>query len=472
MERAASECFHWLKNKFGLKKKYVIFCGPGNNGGDGLAIARMLKNVAGMQLSVFLIGKKNGSEDFKINLDRFEKIAKVNYISDRFPDLNNCVVIDAIFGTGLNKPVGDPYLSVIKEINHQKALVVSIDIPSGMYADKTSGDSNPVRADYTLTFQQQKLAFLIPENAPYTGKVVVLPIGLSETFKENEKTSLYLTDEKMLSDIYKPRNQFSNKGNYGYACMIAGSLGMIGAAVLSAHGCLRSGVGKMTCYVCKAGYQIVQIMTPEALCKVFGEDHIKNIKDLEPFDALGIGPGIGQFDSHVEMLEYIFTNFKKPIVIDADALNVMSEHKHLYQLIPKNSIITPHPKEFERLFGKSDNDFAQRELALKKAEELNIFIVLKGRYTFIASPDGKGVYNSTGNAGMATAGSGDVLTGILTGLLAQHYSSYEACVLGTYLHGLAGDLAASELSQEALISGDLYQYLGKAFLQISDQHSF
>lgn len=468
MERAAFECFQWIVGEFHYHQKFAVFCGPGNNGGDGLAISRMLKEITKCDVQVFLLSDKKGSEDFEINLSRLKKLINVNYLHNDFPEIKDCIVIDAIFGTGLNKPVTGAFAEVIENINRKNATVISIDIPSGMYVDKSSVGNKIVQATHTLTFQNQKLAFLMPENGKFCGKVEVLPIGLSKNFEKNEACALYFTDEAMINKIYRPRGQFSNKGNYGYACLLAGSYGMMGAAILSAHGCLRSGVGKMTCYVCEEGYDIVQTRAPEALCKVFGKKHLENISGLEPFDTLGVGPGIGQFDSHVEMLNYIFRNFKKSIVIDADALNVLSEHQELYKNIPENSIITPHPKEFERLFGKTENDFAQRNLALQKAAELKIFIVLKGRYTFIATPEGKGFFNSTGNPGMATAGSGDVLTGILTGLLAQHYSPLDTCILGVYLHGMAGDLAAQEYSQEALISEDIYRYLGKAFLKIKN----
>ena len=205
------------------------------------------------------------------------------------------------------------------------------------------------------------------------------------------------------------------------------------------------------------------------MCKTSGNTFIKDITDFKNFDVVGIGPGIGRHNSHNQLLHDLFTSFKKPVVIDADALNVMGENPALYKLIPKNSIITPHPKEFERLFGKSGSDFERMELAIKKAKQLNIFIVLKGHFTFIAAPDGKGYFNSTGNAGMATAGAGDVLTGIITGLVAQKYSSLSACILGVYLHGLAGDLAAKKISEEGLIAGDIINYLGKAFKEISSK---
>lgn len=466
MERAARKCFEVVVDNFPTEK-FSFFCGSGNNGGDGLALARMLLGKS-FDVEVFLVAGANGSDDFKFNLEQLSAITTVHEAGDgTFPDVSGRVVIDAVFGYGLNRPLKGHIARIVQHINSTAKKIISIDIPSGMFADKTSKGNTIVMADLTLTFQTRKLAFFMPENAQYTGDVKVLDIGLHPQFEVITPSAYFQIDAGMIRNIYRPRKAFSNKGTYGTACIVAGSKGMMGAAVLAAHGCIRSGAGKLACYTCETGYDILQTTTPEALCQVFGKDHIEDVSDYNDFDAIGIGPGIGKFDSHKTLLEHAFASFEKPMVIDADALNVMSEHRELYKKIPAESIITPHPKEFERLFDSSDNDFAQRELALRKSKELNIYIVLKGRNTFVAAPDGKGYFNITGNPGMATAGTGDVLTGMLTGLLAQHYSSLDTCLLGVYLHGLAGDIAAKENSEEALVAGDMYKYLGKAFLKIN-----
>lgn len=447
----------------------AVFCGPGNNGGDGLAIARKLVRE-GMEVAVYLLSKNKGSKDYETNLKRFKKIGKVNLLNEDapLPKIKSQIIIDAIFGTGLNKPVTGFYEKVIKHINIQpKHLVFSVDIPSGMYADKSSKGNEMIKAMLTLTFGGEKLAFFMPENGGYTGDVITLDIGLLP-FPEPEEKNIYETiDIFSTSSILQVRNQFSNKGNYGNACLIAGSYGMMGAATLSAMGCLRSGVGKLTCFVCRKGYEIMQIRVPEAMCKVFGDEFVANIAEMEHYDVIGVGPGLGRHSSHVKLLESIFAT-QKPIVIDADALNVMSENRQLLDIIPAGSILTPHPKEFERLFGKTKNDFDEREMALKMADRHNIIIVLKGRYTCIAVPDGKIFINQTGNPGMATGGSGDVLTGILTGLLAQGYTSRDAAILGVYLHGISGDIAAQNLSEESMIASDICKYLGKAFLKVKN----
>ena len=272
-------------------------------------------------------------------------------------------------------------------------------------------------------------------------------------------------DAATIKSIYRPRDPFSNKGDFGYACLLAGSYGMMGAAVLAARACLRSGIGKLTCYIPERGNDIMQVSVPEAMTNVCGDTFIKHADDIEKFDSIGIGPGIGLHKSHKKLLQDIFANFKRPIV-DADALNFIAQNKKILKSIPAQSIITPHPKEFERLFGKTNDDIERKNLALEKAHQYKIYIVLKGHHTLIATPDKKAFLNSTGNAGMATAGSGDVLTGILTGLAGQNYSSLEVCLLGVYLHGLAGDIAAKKNSQEALIAGDIIDCLGEAFNQI------
>ena len=472
MERAAAACVNWINDHFAKEQSFKIFCGKGNNGGDGLAIARMLLEN-GCTVSTYIIDNpKPGSSDFEINLERLYKISNEIYFlkdTESFPPLTNNVVIDALFGTGLNKRIKGIFSKLIHYINDSAETVVSIDVPTGLLVDMSSPGREHdeiVKSNYTLSFQNQKLGFLMAENGPYTGEVLLLDINLSKEFEEKENSTLEFVDEVLIKSLYVPRNSFANKGNYGYACLLSGSYGMMGAAVLSAQSCLRSGVGKLTSYICKTGYDIFQTSVPEAMAKTFGNTYLKDVTDFKNFDVVGIGPGIGRHSSHKELLRNLFTSFKNPIVIDADALNVMSENPALYKLIPKNSIITPHPKEFERLFGKSASDFERMELALKKAKLLRIYIVLKGHFTFIATPDGKGYFNSTGNAGMATAGAGDVLTGMITGLVAQKYSPLSACILGVYLHGLAGDFAAGESSKEALIAGDIIDHIGNAFREI------
>jgi NAD(P)H-hydrate epimerase len=470
MERAATACFTWIIKTFERNISFKIFCGTGNNGGDGLAIARLLSSKK-YDVSVFILKNKNsGSPDFETNLKRLKKTAaEISFLENdnAFPLLSkDDVIIDAIFGTGLNKKPTGFVATLVSYINQNSSNVVSIDVPSGLFVNTSSVENTIINATYTLTFQNQKLAFLMPENKSFVGKVILLNIGLSKEFEEKENAQFEFIDKSLAENIYVARNKFSNKGNFGYACLLCGSYGMMGAAILSARACLRSGVGNLTCYICEAGYNILQTSVPEAMCRVFGNKFIKDAKHFNDFEVIGIGPGIGKYESHKQLLTDLFSNSKKPLVIDADALNVLSENKSLYKSIPANSILTPHPKEFERLFGKANSDFDRINLALSQAKKLNFLIVFKGHYSFIASPDWKGFFISTGNAGMATAGAGDVLTGIITGLLAQKYSPLNACILGVYLHGLAGDIAARSISEEALIANDIIENLGNAFKAI------
>ncbi len=472
MERAALACSQWISENFIKKKSFKIFCGRGNNGGDGLVIARILSDKKYAVRVYVFSGTSPGSTDFETNLKNLKKRnVEIAFLVDEksFPPISDeDVIIDALFGTGLNRKINGLAAALIKYINKSHANVISIDAPSGLYIEKSSEKNAVLKAKYTLTFQNQKLAFMMPENESFLGKVILLDIGLSKEYEKKENAKFNFIDKELVNKIYIPRNEFANKGNYGYACLLAGSYGMMGSAILCSKACLRSGVGKLTTYICETGYNILQTSVPEAMCKVFGNKFLKDAKGYKDFDVIGVGPGISKHSSHKQLLLNLFKEFKKPIVIDADALNVLSTDLSLYKLIPSQSIMTPHPKEFERLFGKSDSDFDRIELALSKAKEMDIFIILKGHYTFIATPNGKGFFNSTGNAGMATAGSGDVLTGIITGLLAQKYSSFNACILGVYLHGLAGDIASKNNSEEALIAGDIIDHLGEAFKEIKN----
>ena len=469
MERASHTCFEWITHHFDHSSNFTIFCGRGNNGGDGIVLARLL-HQHNYKVRAFVAGLSRGSHDFEENLCRFRELSpNLEFINteEAFPPLENDIVIDAIFGTGLNKKPAGIFPALINYINKHAAKIISIDVPSGMYIDNSSVGNEIIKSTFTLTFQNVKLAFLMPENAAYTGHLELLDIKLSSEFEQKEKALYELIDNSLIQTLFKPRKPFTHKGNFGHACLLAGSYGMMGAAVLSAKACIRSGVGKLTCFIPKCGYDILQISVPEAMCQTFGKKNLEELPDNLNFDVVGIGPGIGNIKTHEKLLKRLFKNFSNPMVIDADALNVLSQKKSLYKRIPAGSILTPHPKEFERLFGKTSSDFHTIELALKKAREYNLFIVLKGHYTFIATPNGNGYFNSTGNPGMATGGSGDVLTGIITGLLAQKYNSLHACLMGVYIHGLAGDFASAALSGEAMKAGDIIDYLPAAFKEIS-----
>ena len=472
MERAATKCFEWLDNNGWFVQSFAIFCGKGNNGGDGLAIARMLAN-RGCKVSVYILefGHK-GTDDFQTNLARLHQFPAVDihFIQEEsnFHILSQeTVIIDALFGSGLTRPLEGFTARLVDHINSSGCSVIAIDVPSGISVDLSSKGNKIIRANYTLSFQCYKLAFLVAENAAYIGEVVILDIGLLPEFLSSLDADLELIDKAIIRSVYKPRNRFAHKGNFGHAMIIAGSYGKIGAAVLAAKACLRSGVGLLNCFVPKCGYEILQTSISEAMVMTDANSSIiTNIhEDILKYDSIGIGPGLGTASETRAAVKELISIYKKPMVLDADALNGLSMEKKLPSL-PSRSVLTPHPKEFERLFGECKDDFERIEKALYNAKRLNCLIVLKGHHTFIACPDGKGYFNSTGNAGMATAGSGDVLTGMITSLLAQDHSSEDASILAVYLHGFAGDIAAKEFSKEAMIAGDIIDSIGKAFKQL------
>jgi hydroxyethylthiazole kinase-like uncharacterized protein yjeF len=472
MERAATKCFEWLDNNGWFVQSFAIFCGKGNNGGDGLAIARMLAN-RGCKVSVYILefGHK-GTDAFQTNLARLHQYPAVDihFIQEEsnFHILSQeTVIIDALFGSGLTRPLEGFTARLVDHINSSGCSVIAIDVPSGMSVDLSSKGNKIIKANYTLSFQCYKLAFLVAENAAYIGEVVILDIGLLPEFLLSPDADLELIDKAIIRSIYKARNRFAHKGNFGHAMIIAGSYGKIGAAVLAAKACLRSGVGLLTCFVPKCGYEILQTSISEAMVMTDANSSIiTNIhEDILKYDSIGIGPGLGTASETRTAVKELISIYKKPMVLDADALNGLSMEKTLPSL-PPGSVLTPHPKEFERLFGECKDDFERIEKALNNAKRLNCLIVLKGHHTFIACPNGKGYFNSTGNAGMATGGSGDVLTGMITSLLAQDYSSEDASILGVYLHGFAGDIAAKEFSKEAMIAGDIIDGIGKAFKQL------
>ena len=472
MERASQQLADWIIQHIEKDKSFYIFAGPGNNGGDALALARLLSGQ-NFNCRVFLttFGRELKGDPAK-NWQRLKDQNKVtlNQIDSEstFPEISeNAVVIDGLFGSGLNKPLEGLAAKLVQHINQSKATVISIDIPSGLFGEDNSGNelSGVIKANYTLSFQFPKLSFLFPENSNFVGNWKILPIGLHPEAILQTKTNFYYLSKTYLSGILNKRAKFSHKGTYGHALLIAGSYGKMGAAVLASKACLRAGVGLLTSHIPEAGYQIIQNSVPEAMVSsdpsstVFSE-----IPELKSYSAIGVGPGLGKNQETQLALKKLLQAKPEKLVIDADGLNILAENPDWIQLLPKNSILTPHPKEFERLAGSSANSYERLQKQLNFSEKYSIIVVCKGAHTCITTPDGSAFFNRTGNPGMATAGSGDVLTGIILGLLAQNYSPENASLLGVYLHGLAGDLAADKHSEHALIASDVIKQLGSAFL--------
>ena len=472
MERAAQKCVDWLLANDFQNKSFKIFCGKGNNGGDGLAIARLLfQNDIPVEVYILEFGKI-GSNDFQANLQRLHELpVTIHFIQspEHFPNvLANDIIVDALFGSGLNKPLEGLTKQLVEYLNATSNKIISVDLPSGLFIDSSSKNNPVIKADTTLTFQTFKKAFLVAENETYTGKVHVLDVGLHPGFLKKQISNTQFLEREDIIKIFQPRKSFSHKGNFGHALLVGGSYGKIGAIVLSVSACLRSGVGLATAYIPRCGYSILQTSLPEAMVMTDPDESMitKVAEELEKYSVIGIGPGMGTNKQTREALFNLIKTYPKPVVIDADGLNSLALQQEYIQTLPSHSILTPHPKEFERLFGTCENDFERIARAEEKAKEHNIIIVLKGHYTFIALPDGRFYFNSTGNAGMAKGGSGDVLTGIITALCAQNYKPEKAALLGVYLHGLAGDLAAAALSKEAMTARDIITFLSQAFLEI------
>lgn len=472
MERAAAKCFGWLNENGYQNKSFTIFCGKGNNGGDGLALARMLcDNKCDVVVYILEFGHK-GTDDFQTNLARLHEtsveILFIQTIENFHPIPDGNIIIDALYGSGLNRQLEGIAQKLVEYINKSGQEIISIDIPSGLFTDKSSKENPVIHAIHTLSFQCYKLAFLVPENGSFCGNVHILDIGLLKNYLQELKNNFTLVDKELVQSISKPRNQFANKGNFGHALLLAGSYGKMGAAVLAAKACLRSGAGLLTVHIPKCGYEIVQISIPEAMASIDKDEHINTTvpEEIMKYTAIGIGPGIGKDAKTKKLLQNILHQYKKPIIIDADALNIISTSQEMLQQLPPHCVLTPHPKEFERLFGASENDFEIINKAIEKAIQYQCVIVLKGHHTLIALPDGKGYFNATGNAGMAKGGSGDVLTGIITAFLAQAYLPAHAAILAVYLHGLAGDFAATYFSQQSMLATDITDCIGEAFLSI------
>ena len=506
MERAASKVYEWFMKRCKSKEVSVkIFCGIGNNGGDGLALARMLY-ATNIIPQVFIVRYSDKmSRGCEMNFERLRDCRDVTPVAseylvpmydifseDDFPQIfDNDIVIDAIFGSGLNRPIEGFTAELINYLNKTNAIKIAIDVPSGLFVssgqqttvnsqqttlpepvegkcqrfDKLSDrqvQSPILKADYTLSFQFPKLAFMFPEYDPYVGKWEVLDINLHKDFIDNVETLNFYTTEDVVKPILRKRPKFSHKGTYGHALLVAGSSGKTGAALLAAEACMRTGVGLLTAHLPKDALLPMQVYLPEAMTDIDESDtHCTKINDIIPYTAIGVGPGIGKNEETVTLLKKLLQEATQPLVLDADALNIIADNPTWLSFLPDNTILTPHPKEFDRLFGKTYNSYERLELQRKMSVMHNIIIVQKGAHTAITFPNGTCFFNSTGNPGMATAGSGDVLTGMILSLLAQRYAPAEAALLGVFLHGKAGDIAAENIGMESLIARDIIRNINQ-----------
>lgn len=478
MERAARAIKASICERWSNITPFVVFAGPGNNGGDALAVARLLANED-YDVSVFLFNVHNSlSPDCETNKQRLlesNRVSEFTEVSTNFdpPHLNSeTVVIDGLFGSGINKPLSGGFASLVKYINQSPCKVVSIDIPSGLMPEDNTYNikQNVINANLTLTIQQKKLSMLLPDCQRHLGELKVIDIRLSKEYIDNTSAPYYVLEENDISSILKTRDAFSHKGIMGNALIIAGSLGMAGASILASRACLRTGVGKLTTHIPQALYTILQTAIPEAMVSLDASESIfSEAINSDCFNAIGIGPGLGKNETTAIALIAQIKRAQCPIVIDADAINILGSHRAWIQQLPKGIILTPHPKELELLVGSSStSSYELLTRASEFAQHFECYIILKGHYSALCLPDGNVVFNSTGNAGMATAGCGDVLTGMITALLARGYKQKEACIIGMYLHGLAGDIAEKTIGQESLIASDVIDNIYKAFNRLND----
>ena len=477
MERAAKVLTHAMMGVWSVSTPVVVFAGPGNNGGDALAVARMLAEE-GYRVSAYLFNISGHlSPDCATNKKRLKECKRIHEFIEVTQEFDppvlekDMLVIDGLFGSGINKPLAGGFASLVKYVNASPSQVASIDVPSGLMTEDNTYNvrANTIRATRTFTLQQPKLSFLFAENQYFIGQLHVLDIRLSQEGINKIDAQYTITEEDDIRERLLKRSPFAHKGQMGNALLIAGSFCMAGAAILATKACLRAGAGKVTINSPKRNIPILQTAVPEAVVQMGSEETIfAEAIETEDFQALGIGPGLGQSEQTAIALISQLRRSQCPIVADADAINILGNHRAWMQQLPKGIILTPHPKELDRMEGHSADSYERLTKARNLAERIKGYVILKGRYTAICMPDGHILFNPTGNAGMATAGSGDVLTGVITGLLARGYKQQDACIVGVYLHGLAGDLAANDLGEESLTASDIIQYLPKAFKQLSE----
>lgn len=460
MERASKAFVGWFINHFPDKRESITFyCGTGNNGGDGLAIARLLGGHQYKKIYVKIARFSDRvSDDFTINLERLKQtsipVIEINK-GDELPDENSAIIIDALLGSGLNKPLTGDYERLVKYINDLHKTVVAVDVPTGFFSDaEILPGATVINANLVITFQQARINFLLPESAPHIKNWETVNIGISEGYVQTLNSLYQFVEEKDIRSTLKPRSRFSNKGTYGHTLIIAGQEKTMGAALLCASAAAHAGAGLTTACVPQSGLTALNSYLPEIMAVIRSENEQPQI-EWDKFSSIAIGPGLGKGEDATALLSAVIKNYKKPIVIDADALNLLAENKMLLQQLPPGSILTPHMKEFDRLFGEHKSWWQRLQTGMEQASKLQVYIVLKNDYTITLSPEGKAYFNSTSNAAMASGGMGDVLTGIVAALLGQQYTSLQACLIGVYVHGKAGDELALPNRLNVVLPGKL-----------------
>ena len=478
MERAGIQIFNWIHTRMqGAQVPIHVFCGIGNNGGDGLVLSRHLINHGYNVVTYIVNCSDKRSKDFLVNYDRIKSVTK------EWPKMLSCsgdfseivinekdIIVDAVFGIGLNRPPNDWVIELFEKFRNSKAFTLSIDIPSGLYTDKAvENEKAVVNAGYTLSFQSPKLVFFLPSTAKFTVQWEALDIGIDRDYLMQTDTEVELISKYEVLPLYKPRDKFSHKGDFGHGMILGGSYGKIGAVNLASRAALSVGSGLVTAYIPKCGYHSLQSSIPEVM--VITDDNettIRKIKyEIEP-TVIGVGVGLGTTTETAKAFETFLKENKMPLVIDADGINLLSKKKTLLKLVPEQSILTPHPKELERLVGKWSDDFEKLNKVKAFSKKYNLIVLIKGANSITVYLD-KFYINTTGNPGMATAGSGDVLTGIISGLLAQGYESLAATIFGVYLHGRSGDIALEDYGYQSLIASHIIDTIGEAYIDLFKQ---
>ncbi len=476
MERAGTQIFNWLHMRMqGAQVPIHVFCGIGNNGGDGLVVARHLV-THGYNVKTYIVNcSDKRSKNFLINYDRIKNVTKdwptlLSCTDDFSPIDANDIIVDAVFGIGINRPVDDWVKGLFNHFRASRAYTLAVDIPSGLYTDKLPSDPEAVvTAGYTLSFQTPKLVFFLPDTAKYTVQWEVIDIGIDQEYIYKTNTEADLIGKHEVLPIYKPRDKFSNKGTYGHSLIIGGSYGKIGAVTLASRATLAVGAGLVTAYIPKCGYTALQAAFPEAMVITdVDEEKLTSINfDIEP-TVIGFGVGVGTDAKTITAFETFLKTNKTPLVIDADGLNILSKKKALLKLLPEQTVLTPHPKELERLIGKWKGDFDKLKKTKAFSKKYNVIVVIKGANTITVFQD-KLYVNATGNPGLATAGTGDVLTGMITGLIAQGYKPLAASIFGVYLHGKSADLLIEDYGYQSLIASHVVGGISEAYLDLFKQ---
>lgn len=478
MERAGIQIFNWMHMRMqGAQVPIHVFCGIGNNGGDGLVLARHLITHGYNVITYIVNCSDKRSKDFLINYDRVKNVTK------DWPKMLSCkndfeeivigvddIIVDAVFGIGLNRQPNDWVQVLFQKFRDSKAFTLSIDIPSGLYTDKAVADEKAVvHANYTLSFQSPKLVFFLPETAKYTVQWEALDIGIDRDYLMQTETEVELISKHEVLPLYKPRQKFAHKGDFGHVMILGGSYGKIGAVSLASRTALSSGAGLVTAYIPKCGYHSMQTAIPEVMVITdANETNISNIKfDIEP-TVIGVGVGLGTSAETAKTFEVFLKKNKAPLVIDADGLNLLSKKKTLLKLLPEQTILTPHPKELERLVGKWSDDFEKLKKVKAFSKKHDVIVLIKGAHSITIYKD-KLYVNTTGNPGMATAGSGDVLTGLISGLIAQSYEPLAATIFGVYLHGKSADIALEDYGYQSLIASHIIENIGEAYIDLFKQ---